>query len=185
MTLWHGFKSYAEKLATRIRDGIGSGPDDALDVESLVERFAIDIVRLSDVPDQEAAAHFQGPAGSKLSGMVLPVDGRHLMVYNDTHGEARIRSTFTHEASHVVLNHDFRPKLIDGRHCDTPHRDQEDEAAELGGELLIPRRAARTAVLDHMSPEDLAEHFNTSNELAQWRMNLSGGPQIRKHRSRF
>lgn len=181
MALWRGFKAHAVWMAQQIRAGIKHAADQPLDVGALAERYQIDMASFSQISCPATAYdHFRRSGSRKLSGFVVPVDGRYLMTYNDTHPPERVRSTIAHEASHVALQHEPQIRVSDGKGCDAKEKDQEDEAAELSGELLIPRTVATQSVLADVSAQALAQQFRTSVEMAQWRMNVSGGYQIRR-----
>lgn len=181
MTLWHGFKVHAVNVARLVRRGLDLRDDEPMDVDALTRRYDADIAALSEIGCPTGAVeHFASPERSSLSGLVLPVDGRSLIVYNDHDSEERIRATFTHEASHLILQHEHVTRVSFGKDCTNPNLDQEEEAAVLGGELLIPLSAARQAALRSRPASDLAAQYAVSTEMAQWRMNMSGGSLIKK-----
>ncbi|MGW2611936.1 ImmA/IrrE family metallo-endopeptidase [Streptomyces mirabilis] len=73
-----------------------------------------------------------------------------------------------HEMAHVVLEHSFSTLLrTSGGECRESDREQEAEAAELSGELLIPSDAALrlvTATLQtKLSPNTSASASNSPN----------------------
>ena len=73
--------------------------------------------------------------------------------------------------------HDPTPPLTtDGtRNFDQP---MEDEAAFLGGALLIPRSRAIEVVKQNASLETVASTFKVSVQLARWRLGGSGAKNI-------
>ena len=181
MALLHGFKAHAVWIAQRIRQRAATPPNAPLDVFNLAKMYEIDVTTFSETggpPD--AVNHFREKGSRQVSGFALLVDDRHLIAYNDVHPVERIRSTITHEVSHVVLQHEPGLRVSGGQGCNSSNLDQEAEAAELGSELLIPLQVARRAAIDQRSPEDLAVQFQTSVEVARWRMNMSGGYHIRR-----
>lgn len=181
MALQHGFKTHAAWIAERIRSKLGLSLNDPMDIFALADIYQVDVVPFSKLRDAaDAVEHFRGKGSRQVSGLALFVDDRHLIAYNDGHAIERIRSTMTHEVSHVVLLHEPVIRVSSGKGCDSSDLDQEAEAAELGSELLIPLQVARRAAIDQKPEETLAAQFQTSVELARWRMNLSGGHQIRK-----
>lgn len=186
MVLWRGFREHAVLVAQSVRRRMGVGPHERIDTTALAEEYKIVIASLSEIgcaPD--VVRHFTSQPRSSLSGLILPVDGEHLLIYNDSDSLERIRSTVGHEVSHLVLQHEHRVRLsYHGQGCTNPDRDQEDEAAELGREILIPREVARQAAIEYRSVEDVALQFGTSIEMAQWCLNKSGGANIRKNYTR-
>ncbi|MFR9807408.1 ImmA/IrrE family metallo-endopeptidase [Pseudonocardia sp. RS010] len=153
--------------------------DGALDDVALL--VATSLTCLRRTCPAAAIRHFQREGNGQVSGFALLVDDRHLIAYNDAHGIELVRSTMTHEVSHVVLQHEPMLRVVGDKGCvDNSDVDQEAEATELGGELLIPAQVAKKAAIDQRPAEDLACQFQTSAELARWRMNVSGGHQIRR-----
>jgi Zn-dependent peptidase ImmA (M78 family) len=64
--------------------------------------------------------------------------------------------------------------------CLSGHADHEDEAAWLGGELLVPRDAARRLVFRRIGEDDAAAMYGVSIEMVRWRMNICGGQQMQR-----
>jgi len=121
--------------------------------------------------------HLLGPAREEWSGFTLKIGTRHLVVINSAQSSRRQNSVLMHEIAHIILGHqlasamftetgDFFPSTYD--------QDQEDEAAWLGGTLLLPRPALlwmrRRGLLD----DEAATHFNVSPDLLQWRIRMTG-----------
>jgi Zn-dependent peptidase ImmA (M78 family) len=82
-----------------------------------------------------------------------------------------------HELSHIILGHelttgmfteggDFVPSTYD--------QDQEDEAAWLGGTLLLPRPALLWMRRRRLSDDEAATHFGVSPDLLRWRIRMTG-----------
>lgn len=180
MTLWRGFKEHAVQIAGRVRARLNLSMDDPVDVEALAALYELDIAGISEIGcPSDAVDHLTASSKSRLSGLILPVDGTSLIIYDDSCPLPRIRSTITHEVSHHILQHEHLMRVAFAQGCSNPDRDQEDEAAELGGELMIPRVAARRAAIQRTPSATLAEQYGASIEMAQWRMNMSGGARIR------
>ncbi|HAX76902.1 MAG TPA: Zn peptidase [Cyanobacteria bacterium UBA11372] len=95
------------------------------------------------------------------------------IVHNSRHATTRQEANLMHEFAHVILKH----KTIG---CDPktglPQRRQqdEDEAVYLGGCLQIPRRGLLWAGQKNMTLAQIALHFNASEEMVNFRMNVSG-----------
>jgi Zn-dependent peptidase ImmA (M78 family) len=83
---------------------------------------------------------------------------------------------------HVLLEHRFTTVLVrEGDNCRNSDRDQELEAAELSGELLVPADAARSMGRRGLSDEEVARSFAVSVEMARWRMQISGARKIQRN----
>ncbi len=95
------------------------------------------------------------------------------IVHNSRHPPTRQASNLMHEFAHIILKHEmvgYDPKT------GLPQRRQpdEDEAVYLGGCLQIPRRGLLWAVQKKMTIAQIALHFNTSEEMVKFRINVSG-----------
>jgi Zn-dependent peptidase ImmA (M78 family) len=55
---------------------------------------------------------------------------------------------------------------------------QEEEAAEIGGELLIPFEVAKQLARQNATNEEVALEFGVSVEMARWRTDATGAPLI-------
>jgi Zn-dependent peptidase ImmA (M78 family) len=88
--------------------------------------------------------HLLGKGSDEWSGFTLRIGGRHLVVVNSAQSPRRQNTVLMHEVAHIILGHEF----VSGTFTDACHfvpstydQDQEDEAAWLGGTLLLPRPA--------------------------------------------
>ena len=94
------------------------------------------------------------------------------VVHNARHSHTRQESNLMHEFAHVILKHemvgyDLKTGLPQRRQQD------EDEAVYLGGCLQIPRRGLLWAIQNKMSITQIALHFNASEEMVNFRINVS------------
>src|SRR5690606_3803194 len=130
--------------ALEVRGEIGLGPHDRLDPLQLAEAYGIDVFSLSQLGcAPEVHSYFQSVRRSVFSGALVPLsDGSTVIIENDTHAPERRISTASHEMAHVILEHPFTATITDGNGCRISEAGHEAEAAELGGELLIPTEAA-------------------------------------------
>lgn len=180
----HGFKASARRLALEVRQELDLGIESRLDPYQLAELYGIRVIRLSDLDCSEAYAHFSQVRPDVFSGAVLPMGSAIVMIENDAHLEVRRRSTVSHEMSHVILEHPFEAAVVGIDDCRSSNSgDHEDEATWLAGELLIPSDTARRLGIAGASDQDVAEQFDVSVDMARWRMNVSGGRQIRRRRN--
>jgi hypothetical protein len=62
--------------------------------------------------------------------------------------------------------------------CRASSSSTEGEAAELSGELLIPREANKQAAFRVLTGQEVATCFNGSEPMARWRINASGVRKI-------
>lgn len=96
-----------------------------------------------------------------------------LIVHNSRHAPTRQESNLMHELAHVILKHkmvgyDLKTGLPLRRQQD------EDEAVFLGGCLQIPKRGLLWAFQKKMTIAQIVLHFNASEEMVKFRINVSG-----------
>lgn len=82
-----------------------------------------------------------------------------------------------HELSHIICEHKISDKVkktgLAGflRNLDP---EQEDEAEWLGSCLQLPRPALLYSLKKGMTVKEIAEHYNCSTEMVQYRINITG-----------
>lgn len=119
--------------------------------------------------------HLQDGASRVFSGLATRVGDSWLVVYNDGHSENRVRATLLEELFHIRLNHPptkVRLYSADGRHRDH-NRALEDEAFGSGAAALVPYKPLREAVKKGMRKSQIASHFRVSQDLVQYRINVT------------
>ena len=182
-----GFKAEAKRLALEVRAELGVSAHRALDPYELAEQWGVRVLTLSDAVDEcpevmPAFLHLTEARPEVFSAAVLPYGTGRIIVENCSHELARRASTLAHEMSHVILEHAFttllRTSNDSGGKCRESDREQEDEAAELSGELLIPSDAARRLAYNGTPDETVAQRFGVSIEFARWRMQATGARLI-------
>jgi Zn-dependent peptidase ImmA (M78 family) len=172
-------KSRCKRLAAEVRAEIGLGPMDPLDPWKLAEAYGITVVALSALPlDSEIRDHFAVARRDVFSGALVPLGTGAVIVENDAHPSTRRRSTMGHELAHVLDEHKFGTSLVNERGCRLADQAQEHEAAEIGGELLIPFEAAKQLARQNATNEEVALEFDVSIDMARWRMDATGARLI-------
>jgi Zn-dependent peptidase ImmA (M78 family) len=173
-------KALLKRLATELRAEIDLGPHAPFDPYRLAELYGVDVIQMSDLDcSREAIRHFQVLRRDVFSGALVPLAyGGSVIIENDAHPVERRRSTASHEMSHVALEHEFGATLTDERRCSLASVQQEKEAAELGGELLLPFEAAKRLAWQGVTDQDAATRFGVSLEIARWRLNATGARRI-------
>lgn len=179
-----GFKTRAKSLAVELRAEIGLTPFEPFDPWALAELYGVRVYALSDIDCTESTrVHFSKTRVTAFSGALIPDPDGLLVVENSAHALVRRRSTLSHEMSHVTLERNFARTIVDARGCRLTDREQEDEAAELSGELLIPFQAARWSAHRDLSDQAVADKFAVSIDVARWRMNSTGARRIAARRA--
>lgn len=177
-------KAACKRLAAELRAEIDLDPMEALDPWQLAELYGIHVIPLSALPlDSAIRDHFTVARPEVFSGALVPYGNGAVIVENDGHPSARRRSTMGHELAHVFGEHKFGTSLVNERGCRLADQTQEDEAAEIAGELLVPFEAAKLLARRKSTNEEVALQFGVSVELARWRMDATGARLIAQRRA--
>lgn len=172
-------KAACKRLAGELRAEIGLEPMDALDPWKLAELYGVTVIAISSLPlSSEIRNHFTIARPDVFSGALVPIRSGAVIIENDSHPDARRRSTMGHELAHVVGEHKFGTSFVNERGCRLTDQVQEEEAAEIGGELLIPFEAAKTLARRKATNDEVALQFGVSTEMARWRMDATGARLI-------
>lgn len=172
-------KAACKRLAAELRAEIGLQPMDALDPWALAELYGISVIPLGALPlGNEIRDHFTIGRPDVFSGALVPIRSGAVIIENDAHPEVRRRSTMGHELAHVFGEHKFGTSLVNERGCRLANQVQEEEAAEIGGELLIPFEAAKHLARRRATNEEVALQFGVSTDMARWRMDSTGARLI-------
>ncbi|PRX45357.1 Zn-dependent peptidase ImmA (M78 family) [Prauserella shujinwangii] len=179
MTLRHGFKAEARRLALEVREEMGIGILAPLDPYALAELYGIEVhdLRHPSLP-RAAVRHLTEVRPGAFSAALVAVGTGSVIIENHAHDPVRRRSTIAHEMAHVLLEHEFGLLLTEDETCRGGSRTVEREAAELSGELLIPCAAARVAAFRRWTDTTVARHFRVSRRMARWRMNATGARTV-------
>lgn len=172
-------KAACKRLAVELRTEIGLRSMDAFDPWKLAKEYGVKVFPISTLPVNHAVReHFTELRPEVFSGALIPVGNGAVIIENDSHLLVRRRSTMGHELAHVVCEHRFGTSLVNERGCRVSDRVQEEEAAELAGELLVPFAAATLLARKRATNEEVALQFGVSVEMAQWRMDATGARLI-------
>ena len=184
MALRRGFKSEAERIAQRVRTALEKGSDESVSPEELARLFGVEIKAgdsLIPLKRFQALERIQPDAFSACT--FKPTPGRTVVVFNPLSRETRRKSDLAHELAHIVLGHELSrvEKLGDVTFlsCDPV---QEEEAAWLGGCLLLPRALLLAEVSRGAMADDIAEKYGVSEDLSRYRVNVTG--VLRQHKAR-
>jgi IrrE N-terminal-like domain len=183
MALRRGFKTEANALGAEIRRELDLLALDRLDTLLLAAHLEIPVIplseMLSDVPSVAHLLHIEPEAFSAVTVFAGP---RRTIVHNDSHSTGRQSSNVAHEEAHGLLLHPPTPAL-DQRGCRLWDQDVEDEANWLAGVLLVPEDAALAVARGWMTDEAAALHFGVSEQMLNYRLNITGA-RLRVRRAR-
>jgi Zn-dependent peptidase ImmA (M78 family) len=177
-------KAACKRLAAEVRAEIGLQPMDALDPWKLAEVYGVEVIQLSALPlSSEIREHLTIARHDLFSGALVPLGNGAVIVENDSHPPDRRRSTMGHELAHIFGEHKFGTSLVNERGCRLADQVQENEAAEIGGELLIPFEAAKQLACRKATNAEVALHLGVSIDLARWRMDATGARLIARRQA--
>jgi hypothetical protein len=175
MALRRGFKAEAERTAHEVRAELGLTPVDPLDPRRLATHLEIPVQPLAFVEDEVPAAvwHLRRLEPGTVSALTIVGGTGWLILHNDGHSPARQASDIMHELSHALLLHPAAPPLDElGRR--RWNATVEQEAAWLGGALLVPQPAAVRIARQRIPPAVAAGAYGVSEQLMRWRLQVTG-----------
>lgn len=174
-----GFKAWCERTSLEKRANLGLRPTDPLDPIKLAGGLGVDVWTPADVPGfpaERAAVLLQDDPDS-WSAVTLRLMGADLIIVNSSHSRARQNSDLMHEMAHILLGH-APARLEVGKNQQlllrTHDRGQEEEAAWLGGCLLLPRPALLWIMRLGGVGTGVARRYGVSMDMLSYRMRVAG-----------
>lgn len=169
-----GFKSEVKALTAEVRTELGLTALDRLDPLALANHLDIPVVGLSELAAEAPRVRYLLEVEPDVFSAVTVFAGsRRTIVHNDAHAPTRRASNLAHELAHGLLLHPPTPAL-DNKGCRHWNQDIEDEATWLGGELLIPEKAALAIARGRWTIHVAAKHFGVSTRMVEYRVNATG-----------
>lgn len=176
--LVRGFKAKAEKIAINYRKVLGKSEKDPLCAFELAEHLNIMIYTPDEIfQDGESGTNAFCDEIYGWSALTMVTGNNNkIIIHNNFHSAARQQSNVMHELSHIICDH----KLSDDRLENIPMgmRDYnpilEEEANCLGATIQLPRNALIWAKKKDMTNLQIADHFNASLEMINYRLRMSG-----------
>lgn len=172
-----GFKAFAQRLAVEVRAELGLGEFERLNPCDLAAEYGIPIYTVGELAaacDPAVAEWVKGSGQGVFSAALVPVGTGRFIIDNDLHAPTRRASSIAHEMAHILCDHRFTEVLITADGCRAASREDEEQADWLGGELLIPERAAVRAARADWTDQQVADAYGVSPQRAAMRMNASG-----------
>ena len=174
-----GFKADANRIAVKVRAGLGLGPACPIDPWTVCVHFEIDVWPLSELADPsggQVGHHFLHVDTESFSAVTVHHASRRVIVHNDSHHHVRQRSNLTHELAHCFLGH-----ALTGAFKPDGNRDRnpliEEEAAFLGGSLLITNEAAHRIVASG-NLDAARSAYGVSRQMLEFRLRMSGAHTV-------
>lgn len=176
----YGFKKWADDTSIQFRMDLGLRANDPLCAFVLSDHLDIPIFtpQLITGLSTEHIDHLLGNGKEQWSAATLPIsDSESIILHNPTHSSARQQSNIMHELAHVICGHKVPEEIVNTgltgflRNHD---EQQENEAEWLGSCLQLPRPALIWALKEKMTNIEIAEHYNASEEMVNYRINITG-----------
>jgi Zn-dependent peptidase ImmA (M78 family) len=175
LTLPRGFLAQAERHAARIRDELGLGPADPIDIHAIARQLGVRVVAADELVDIGRLQELERIQAFAFSACTLDIRGTRVIVFNPLRSSARTQSDLAHEVSHLLLGHDLdEVRMVAGMPFRTCRPDQEEEATNLGGALLLPRPLLLRATRRGLGVEEIAEQYGVTLDMARFRLNRTG-----------
>jgi Zn-dependent peptidase ImmA (M78 family) len=175
VTLPRGFKANAEREAARLRSDMGLHEYAHVTAQQLADHVEARLVRGDQLVDIERLQELERLQAYSFSAATFDIRGKKVIVTNPIRSAGRLASDIAHEVSHIILEHELSEvRELAGMPFRTCEPDEEEQATNLGGTLLLPRPLLIQAARQRMTPEAIAEEYGTTLELARWRYNTTG-----------
>ena len=175
MTLRRGFKASAEKEALELRRVLDLEPSDPLDPRDIAKHLGVKIVGADKLVERDRLDELERLQAFSFSAATFDIDGRKIIVTNPIRTLGRLNSDLAHELAHILLKHELAEiREIAGVPFRTCRPDEEQEATTYGGTLLLPRPLLVSAARRHSGPDEIAEEYKVTLEMARYRYNSTG-----------
>ena len=175
MPLVRGFKAEAERRALALWEEVGSILTDSLDLDACAAALGARLVQANSLVPMARLRELEDLQSSSFSACTFEVQGSPVIVLNPLRGPERQRADCAHELAHIALRHEMRvPERLGNLVFFTGNPDQEEEANWMAGAILLPRTAVLKAALHGMDADALAEHYQTTKQMATFRLNATG-----------
>lgn len=180
-TLIRGFKAKAERIATECREKLAIHPCAPLCAFKLSEFLGIHVYNATEfINDPLELRKLEGIDGEEYGWSALTMvtkAGNRIIIHNNYHTPARQQSNIMHEIGHILCGHEVKPppqEMILPLGMRDFNKSQEDEAIYLGATLQLSRPCLQWAKKRNMTTAQIAEHFNASTEMVNFRMGSAG-----------
>jgi hypothetical protein len=179
-----------EPIAMELRQLGGVKAGSLIDPAVLAERVGLQLVDanavLQDFP-QEDRKHLLVTASDSWSGGVYPSplpNGKLICILNPNHHRRRNRITLMEEVVHIHRRH--KPSglrdVMPGLRVREYHKDLETEAYGVGAAALLPWEQLYHKLNAGMPIDELAETFDVTEALVQYRINVTGATNLYRER---
>lgn len=168
-----GFKAEAERTADRLRNELGLGSKDVINVDALAKHLGLEVRSAADLVDVARLEELERLQPGSFSACTFEIGPRRIVVWNPLSTPARTRSDVAHEIAHVLLKHEVKKLERVGSFtffsCDP---EEEQEANWLAGCLLLPR--SLLVRIARMGSDAIASQYGLSREMVNYRLRATG-----------
>jgi hypothetical protein len=173
-----------ELRALGLRDFARVREDQPLDPFKLAHFARLLVIDFEHIEglSEKTRAHLIGEGADAWSGGTssrpLP-NGWRLVILNPTHGAQRNNATLMEEICHVFLGHKANRLAIvaedkNGKLASRDYNEADEEAAyAVGAAALVPYASLRRFVKRGKTSKEIAQHFNVSRDLVEYRIKVS------------
>lgn len=178
-----GFKAAAERRSVELRDELGIGKDARLPMHELAAHLGVELRSAGELIDVDRLQQIEDLQPGAFSACTFEIGERRVIVWSPLSNPGRINSDLAHELSHVDLNHKVQEVHMVGDltffGCDP---DEEQEANWMAGCLLLPRPLLYTELKRGNTPQGIANKYDVSLQMAQYRIRATGVERQLQHR---
>jgi Zn-dependent peptidase ImmA (M78 family) len=175
VSLPRGFKANAERESQRLRRELGLAAAQALDITRLAAHMKVEIISAGDLIDVTRLEELERIQAYSFSAATFKIAGRTFVVTSPLRPAPRQASDIAHELSHLLLKHQLSEiREVSGVPFRTCRPDEEEQATSFGGTLLLPRPLLVSAARQGLGPQQIAEKYNVTLEMARFRYNSTG-----------
>lgn len=170
-----GFKTEAERLAAQVRREMGLGPYKSMDIRALVRHVGAQLRTADELTSRSKLEKLEALQPGAFSACTFDLGTRKVIVVSPLASDERRRSDASHEASHLLLDHNVREvEQLGGLSFFTCDPDEEQEANWLAGCLLLPRDLLVRSLRNGMDATAIAEANTVSLQMANFRLRATG-----------
>ena len=154
---------------------MGLSAMDRLDGTALAEHVGAEVRSADELIAVSKLNALEAAQPGCFSACTFQIGDRHVIVFNPLAAPGRRQSDLAHEASHLILGHAVKQVQRIGElsffTCDP---DEEQEANWQAGCLLLPRSLLVLAVRRGMDANDIAQAYEVSTQMANYRIRTTG-----------
>ena len=186
MALRRGFKSEAERITARLRDQLDVPSAEPMPLENLAALLGVEICAGDKLVPRKRFADLEAIQPDAFCACTLqPSPDRKVIIFNPISSKPRQKSDVAHELAHIILDHALsRIERLAEITFLSGDITQEEEANWLAGCLLLPRPLLSASVRKGLSTSEIAKASGVSEQMAQYRLNVTGVTRQRPPRRR-